>query len=96
MDNVTLREALLTMVQQIPDGELEEARRMLQALVESRDKRSLGGTLLPEEDGETLIEPLEDENMLRPEFVAELKESEEAARRGDVVTLEEFLRGAAR
>jgi hypothetical protein len=95
MDIAEIKNSIHRMVDQIPDEELEEARHLLQALVESRDKRSLGGLILPEDDGETLIEPLEDESMLQPEFIAELKESEDAARRGEVVTLEEFLRGMA-
>jgi hypothetical protein len=43
-------------------------------------------------DSPILIEPLEDECKLKPDFIRELHEAEEAVMAGNTITLEEYLK----
>jgi hypothetical protein len=89
MRKMDTRKELVGLVNKLSDEDLEEARRLLQELLEERCTHK-------SQRGYTLIEPMEDEGHLRPEFIAELKESEEAAKEGKTITLDAFLKGQSR
>jgi len=81
MKRIQTREELCAIVYRIPEEKIPLIGEIIEAMA----------CYYEDVPSETLIEPFEDESALKSEFITELHEAEEAARRGDVVTHEEFL-----
>ncbi len=79
---MTTREMLHRLVDELPDSELQAARRMLNYLRLTGDDRLL----------ETLLEAPFDDEPETPEEAAAVAEAWEAVRRGEVVPLDEVRR----
>ncbi|MDQ7827198.1 MAG: hypothetical protein RDV48_30675 [Candidatus Eremiobacteraeota bacterium] len=86
MKKVRTRNELAAIINRVPEEKIPLVADILELLITDAERR----------EDYTLLEPMEDESLLRPEFVEELKESEEAARTGNVMTLEAFLKEQAR
>jgi hypothetical protein len=79
MDITESKRDLHVIIEQMPDDSLEEARRLLRALLEGREAH----------DPEFIsVEPF-DRSRARPEFLRELDEAIESSKRGEVISHEE-------
>lgn len=86
MKKTDTRKEIQVIIDRIPKKNLLKVKRILEDYLAAE---------VGDEDSPVLIEALEDESGLKPEFIEELREAEEAVRTGNTVTLEEYLKESA-
>lgn len=76
MKSLDAKKEICVLVDQLPEEDLETVKKLIKFLIAEREETAI-------------LEPLEPEEELRPEFVARLRQAEEEIKRGEVVSHED-------